>query len=536
MITMLVVDDEIYALKGITQGIDWSGLPISNILEARSVQSAKLLMEQQPVELVISDIEMQQTNGLELLRWIHGNFPHTLVIFLTGHARFEYAHEALQLGCFDYALKPIDHDLLKNIVSRALTEIEAQQQQQSFNEMLEQHQLQWKVQLPVLVERFWQDLLSGRVPLQQRRLNRQFELYNIPLQADSRVLPILLSIEHWNTEMSARDETIMEYAIRKEATEIIIGGWSGVVFQDSHESNLILLYGKEDQALDRELLLKRCRQFVSAAAGFHCQASCYVGSETPVEELPEAIGSMLQAERTNITSPQSVIDAAAAAGTGVSGEARMITGSFSEWGELLEQGQQEEMIRQLELTVKKLQGEMANRELVEQIYYGLMHLFYQTAHRKGLSMYELLSVQELNDPQASRSPQHLLQWASRLTRKTAEAFESRQRNSSPVISKAFLYIQEHLHQDITRDDIAALVSRNPAYLSRLFRKETGMSLSEYITQQRIERAKKLLVETDDKISSIAEGLGYVHFSYFAKLFRKLTGYTPQDYRRTYRSS
>ncbi|MNO00732.1 HTH-type transcriptional regulator YesS [compost metagenome] len=55
-----------------------------------------------------------------------------------------------------------------------------------------------------------------------------------------------------------------------------------------------------------------------------------------------------------------------------------------------------------------------------------------------------------------------------------------------------------------------------------------MSLSEYITQQRIERAKTLLVETDGKISSIAEGLGYLHFSYFAKLFRKLTGFTPQD--------
>ncbi|MNE99770.1 HTH-type transcriptional regulator YesS [compost metagenome] len=61
-----------------------------------------------------------------------------------------------------------------------------------------------------------------------------------------------------------------------------------------------------------------------------------------------------------------------------------------------------------------------------------------------------------------------------------------------------------------------------------------MSLSEYITQQRIERAKQLLVESNDKISSIAEGLGYVHFSYFAKLFRKLTGLTPQDYRRIHR--
>ncbi|WNS44066.1 helix-turn-helix domain-containing protein [Paenibacillus sp. MMS20-IR301] len=535
MVTMLVVDDEIYALKGITQGIDWSSLPISKILEAGSVQSAKQLMQQQPVQLVISDIEMQQASGLELLRWIHGNYPHTLVIFLTGHARFEYAHEALQLGCFDYALKPIDHDLLKGIVGRALTELEAQQQQRSFHELLEQHQQQWSMQLPVLVERFWQDLLAGRLPLQPKRLDRQFGLYHIPLRADGHVLPILLSIEHWNTDMSARDETIMEYALRKEATEIIIGKLSGVVIQDSHELNLILLYGKEDEALDREALLKRCRQFVSASSGLHCRISCYVGSETPLVELTEVIASLVQAERTNTTSPESVIDAGAVADTGIPGEAGLLP-SLGEWAELLEQGQQEELIRQLELTVKRLQRETASRELLEQLYYGLLHMFYQAAYRKGLSIYELLSVQELNDTQAVRSPQHLLQWARRLACKTAEAFESRQRNSSPVITKAYQYIQEHLHQDLTRDDIAALVGRNPAYLSRLFRKETGMSLSEYITLQRIERAKKLLVETGDKISSIAEGLGYVHFSYFAKLFRKLTGFTPQDYRRIHRSS
>ncbi|MNC23288.1 transcriptional regulator NarL [compost metagenome] len=76
LVTMLVVDDEIYALKGITQGIDWSDMPFSAILEASSVKSATQIMERQPVDLVISDIEMQEANGLELLRWIHKRFPH----------------------------------------------------------------------------------------------------------------------------------------------------------------------------------------------------------------------------------------------------------------------------------------------------------------------------------------------------------------------------------------------------------------------------------------------------------------------------
>ncbi|WP_052099043.1 helix-turn-helix domain-containing protein [Paenibacillus stellifer] len=532
---MLVVDDEIYALKGITQGIDWSDQPLSAILEAGSVKSAMEIMERQPVDLVISDIEMQETNGLQLLRWIHERFPHTLVVFLTGHARFEYAREALQLGCFDYALKPIDHDLLKEIVARALKEIQEQKKRENVEALIEQHLLQWKNRLPVLVERFWQDLIAGRISLQPERLNRQFELYDIPLKAGGRVLPLLLSIEHWSVDMSARDETIMEYAIRKAAADILFGELPGVVLQDSGGLNLILLYCPEDLALDRAELLKRCRQFMTASEGsFHCQISCYVGSPAPAEELSGAIDRLLQTERTNVSSPQSVIDAALASDAAATGGAGAMP-NLAEWGELLDQGLQDEVIRQLEQTTRRLQDEMTSRETLEQLYYGLLHLFYQTAHRKGVSVYEVLTVQELNDPQASRSPQHLLAWAARLASKIAEESEGRQRDSSPIIAKAYAYIQDNLQRDLTRDDIAAVVSRNPAYLSRLFRKETGLSLSEYITQQRIEQAKKLLAETDDKISSIAEGLGYLHFSYFAKLFRKLTGLTPQDYRKKYRA-
>ncbi|MNC38961.1 HTH-type transcriptional regulator YesS [compost metagenome] len=246
-----------------------------------------------------------------------------------------------------------------------------------------------------------------------------------------------------------------------------------------------------------------------------------------MEELPDAIDRLLQIERTNISSSQSVIDVTVTFDTGTSGDAGVMP-NLTEWGELLNQGLHAELIQQLERTAKLLQDEMASRETIEQLHYGLLHLFYQTAHRKGVSVYDMFTVQELNDPQASRSAHQLLQWATRIVDKTAEVFADKQRDSSPVISKAYAYIQDNLQRDLTRDDIAALVSRNPAYLSRLFRKETGMSLSEYITQQRIERAKTLLVETDGKISSIAEGLGYLHFSYFAKLFRKLTGLTPQD--------
>jgi two-component system response regulator YesN len=159
----------------------------------------------------------------------------------------------------------------------------------------------------------------------------------------------------------------------------------------------------------------------------------------------------------------------------------------------------------------------------------------QAAHRKGVSVYQTIGAAELNAGQALRTHQQMLAWAQEMIRKFGDALQGRQRDVSAIIAKIQSYIQEHLHAELSRDDIAAAVYRNPAYVSRLFRKETGMSLWDYITFAKIERAKQRLAGSNDKISDIAAELGYTHFSYFAKLFKKMTGATPQDYRKNHRT-
>ncbi|MBB6635676.1 response regulator transcription factor [Cohnella thailandensis] len=541
MLTMLVVDDEIYALKGITQGIDWSDLPIGTILEAENVDEAKRCLKEQAVDLVISDIEMPGANGIELLKHIREMSPNTLTIFLTGHARFEYAQEALQNGCFDYVLKPVDHDVLKEIARRGVAEIVRRKEQAKFEDTLESYRRQWASQLPILVERFWQDVLAGRISMTKERLDRELALYGIPLAADQELLPILLSIEHWEMEMDARDESIMEYAVRKAAAEILLGErMQGAVLQDRGDLNLVLLYiGAEDGGLDREELLARCRRYVQACQDyFHCRASCYVGENVPIGGLAAALEKLSQLERANLSESQSVIDIGrrgteAAAGAGAGAGPTMP--SFVEWGLLLDRGEVGELAKELETTMQRFQSEGASREHLELFYFGFAHLLLQASSRKGMSIYDAVTAQELAEGQTVRSWAAMQAWALKLTNKLGAAYPDGGRDTSAIIAKVHSYIQENLHQDLSRDDIAHSVYRNPAYLSRLFRKETGLSLTDYIAQVKIERAKKLLTDTNDKISNIAEGLGYMHFSYFAKLFRKATGLTPQEYRKKHQT-
>lgn len=95
-------------------------------------------------------------------------------------------------------------------------------------------------------------------------------------------------------------------------------------------------------------------------------------------------------------------------------------------------------------------------------------------------------------------------------------------------------IAEHITAEISREELARQVYMSPDYLSRLFKKETGLSLSEYMIQKRISLAKQLLETTDLSIVEISQRTGFSYSSYFVRIFKKKAGVTPQQYRQEHR--
>lgn len=81
-------------------------------------------------------------------------------------------------------------------------------------------------------------------------------------------------------------------------------------------------------------------------------------------------------------------------------------------------------------------------------------------------------------------------------------------------------------------DIAKAVFLNQEYLSRLFKTETGRTLSNYIAWEKIEQAKEMLRSTDIPIGIIAQKTGYTNFSYFSQVFKRSTGLSPLEYRKS----
>lgn len=93
------------------------------------------------------------------------------------------------------------------------------------------------------------------------------------------------------------------------------------------------------------------------------------------------------------------------------------------------------------------------------------------------------------------------------------------------------YINEHLADALTLESIAAHAYMNPSYLSAMYHRITGMTLSEYIHQVRISRSIYLILNTTRSVAQIASDVGFRDANYFSKIFRKKTGFTPTEYRR-----
>ena len=111
-----------------------------------------------------------------------------------------------------------------------------------------------------------------------------------------------------------------------------------------------------------------------------------------------------------------------------------------------------------------------------------------------------------------------------------EIFEH-QNKLSVEIYEAVQYIEKHLSEKLTLNQVAFHIGLSPNYLSSLFKKELHISFVDYITESRVKKAKDLLLETDLKTHEVAEITGFADDSYFSKTFKKITGKLPSSFRK-----
>lgn len=131
---LLIVNDEVLTTDTMKRDMRWENYGIHDALTAYDAKGAKECLKEHEIDVMLCDIEMPGENGIELLRWVKQNYPDIECIFLTCHADFEYAREAMSLGCQDYLLIPAKYDEIGAIVKKVVNRIEEKREAKQFQE------------------------------------------------------------------------------------------------------------------------------------------------------------------------------------------------------------------------------------------------------------------------------------------------------------------------------------------------------------------------------------------------------------------
>lgn len=522
---LLLVDDEVHAIEGVKADLDLHKLQITQLFIAHNVKQAKELFQREQIDILLCDIEMPQGSGLELLKWVRTQQYATVTIFLTSHADFRYAKEALQLGSLDYLLKPVLKDDLEQVIVKAQEKIDKNSE---MSKITRSHQL-WTKHHSLIFERFWIDLINHTIPDNRNVVREQIALHQLPITEDMQFLPVLASIQQWNKTFNRRDEKIMEYALKNSAEEMLMASEISGMFFYLERGTLLGILSTDRAEFDLNGIREVCEQYIqSCNQYFYCDLSCYIGQPVEASQMAKMAAELTSLNRNNVAHYNQVFIMKEQ-----EREAQSITlPDMNLWLSLLKSGTSDLIVREIERFIDQLvQNQTINAMVLNQLWQDLVQALYSYLNMEGMQAHKLFSDEQsiTLSAQANHSVRDLLEWANYAVNKAVNHAE-KVKQSDTVVQSVQKYIAQHIDQDLSRETIADMVFLNPDHLSRLFKKETGLSISEYILWERINMAKELLGQKEIPVGVVAASVGYTNFSHFARIFKKYVGVGPSDYR------
>jgi len=531
---LLLVDDEAYVIESMKKNINWDEFPINQIYTAYSMAQAKTIMELIPIQLIISDIVMPHGSGFEFMSWAREEKYEVQVIFLTSYAEFDYAKRAIALESVDYLLKPIDFAKLTQSIMKAIQRVQEVRQIEKYRE----DSRVWNQNKQLLKKSFWLELCNGT--MDEEHMEKEIEKRQLNYQNTQEFLGVFVhlrsKLQHQNREYWG--DNILDFIIGNILNEML----SKVDFQieaaflwegQKHVIVLKAINGKtcdETRFMESGILEYYIEWFGSK---LHMDIWCGVGRSVKLTKFHKAVGFIQEMRENSLSIWNRVLYLSDF------GPPRIIyqNTNFPMWETLI----RDQKIPEILVSIKKYLEEMSQRELItrdilKKFRMDMIQLAYAWLAEQGIEAHLLFSDKdsEIDFQNALEDVDGAYTFARNLLTKAVQYTRYINKPDS-VVDQLKQYMNQHYQEDIRRSDLAGLVYLNTDYMARIFKKETGISISTYILQKRVEEAIRLLTQSDLPINTISLYVGYSNFSYFTKMFRENTGYSPLEYRRNFKN-
>lgn len=516
-IKMLIVDDEPIICRGLRETIPWSAIGVEVAGDASDGAEALELIDAQPVDLVMTDINMDGMDGLALAKALRERHPHIRIIILSGYDDFEYARGALRIGVEDYLLKPVNVNELMGMVQRIGAELKEEAVRRK--EQLRGSWLNWLHRL----------MQSGGVPDGDLPPDVQAEAQGYRIVA-SQLEDYALWCERSTEEQrqaARRDwERSVQRSLSEDAQEFV---------SFFPHPNLLISMCIGPREAGRESLLAALTALPAPAAEghrFHFGVSPFFRSLTETyARCTEAIEAVqlcaaLQ-ERTVLFHGDEVpLRRNRALGAEEELEKELVNVLFS--------GTAEELDNVLGTMLEQLRAKGRSLADIDQAFRELKLVIQRRLRTSAIELSEEIEavLEKQTDLYAHNSYRAL---AALIRHELASLFSLIHSLSGGknhwAVDRVKKYIAAHYTADLKASEVAAWLKITPNYFSIVFNQSFGKGFAEYLNEVRIEHAKQFLSGTHDRVFEIADKVGYKDYKYFCSMFKAYTGVTPTQYRK-----
>ena len=521
MYRVILVDDDPQYRSMLKHTIRWDILGLKLAGEYGRGEDALRALPEANADIVITDMRLSDMDGLAMIRQIREFSPDCRIVIVSEHRDFGYLQAAIRLAVSDYLPKPVDGEEI-NAALRTLSEAMAHEKQVG-----EAH-LRRKKLVSVLRGQRWMHSVeqtnrdygthfsqSGRFMVLCVAVCRATESSSATELAESVVQQMKQALAPLCTEMEAFMLSRLRYAMLLQV----------------EPENLERFYKTADEAY---LALTR-RIPRPEGERFFCSVGRAVAGIREIRVSMESAHFYINGRFTH-------------------GETGVFFADIAEKPEIWEKeiGKlPREAMRKLETAVEHA-DEPAIRACIREVFdsyrgednptlciylcRSICALLTGKLGQLGISGAQTRAITEDVDNRVDNCDTYdmLRETMERLCLEAVRAFlAERQQNPKSYVQIAKSWLDMHFAENVTLSVLAEQAHVNAAYLSALFKEEMGVNYTEYLTNLRVEHAKKLLTDASMNISDIAQRVGYNSMRYFSKLFESQTGIKPAEYRRLY---
>ncbi len=533
MLKVFLVEDESVIREGFRDKIPWEQYGFQLVGEAGDGEMALPMIRKLKPDLLITDIKMPFMDGLSLSEIVKEEFPKIKIIIISGYDDFEYARQAIKAGVDQYLLKPITRTTLRGVLLEMKEKIEQGMEQKDY-----QAQYQDEVQEfeQFSLRRFFEKILEGKLSVKE--IYEEAAAQSLQLTASCYNL-LLFSI-YEKAEVSSRESR--ERLIRKqeEVFHYFLRHPQYILFRFNVSCYGVLI--KSEQSQMEELTENSLAHFKKVCAPEEDHLEWYVAVGTEVERLSMLPQCYKDANHyfayrfikpgLHVLSEMTLSDCLAG-----QGEKNIGTVDFMQMDpeiirDFLSRGEDKEIHDFVESYLYNIQNALKSRMFRSYVILNIRFAVVAFLESIGADQAEYLEEIEHAVQMIRSEDSEIFEYFAGIL-ETAMGIRDRINScqGGKMLKKALDYIDDHYDCDtLSLNLVAENIGMSASYLSAIFSQNMQKTFVEYVTEKRIEKAKKLLKQTDKNSGEIAKEVGYKDSHYFSFVFKKLQGCSPREYR------